>query len=1068
VKFEKLFVNGFGALREAELTDIGPGLNIIEGANEAGKTTMLEFVRALFFGFAPRAKSSDDARRYMPSAGGVHGGWAIVATSRGDRLRIERIGDKSSSGTPHVQMQGDSRAMILEEVLRGADRTLYEQIFAFSLDELAGFSNSGQSVQDRIYAASSGRQGQLLLRALERTSSRAGEIYLKQGKKQPLVIALAEFRKLEAQVKELGAQIENYNDAHARFLEHQRNALSQRQEYARLKTRLKSAELHATVWETWVQLAALRQELQDLPLQMEFEESQFAQMEKLCAALEQCDEKLEALQPRIQRAQKELEECAVDETILRSVAKIKSLKEQLPTYESALRQLPLEQQKLNDLQAQIAERVEQLGPQWSVGKIEQFDLSREPRLQIEEFGVALEKHQKLFDEACRAEVTTTRQVAQSEQSLALLKDEIQKEFPVAPLSSPECVRRTEILRAATEVLRKQEEEKVRIQYLERDISEKRSLLNEEEQATLPPQNLPLWWCAFPLVFAVVGGFLLRHQPLTVLLMASFFVASAVGVVWMSRVMAAKEVLRTAQAARRSEQQEAQLSALQEQIASGEQATQAASAQLQKMGEEFCWDLMSTPGQQRAADSLQQERENRIRFENRQREWESRSRDGEMLKETLKVQSESRASIESTLRDVQERWRVWLQERSLTENVTPLQTRELFDSIQKVREQLRVRHQLEEEKVARDKQCRLFGEAAEALWTNLGRTIPTPHDLPLALRVLHEEMEQQQKRSIERVNVLKNLQQLQDDSDIQTRKRQEVSDQMQQILANAECADLNEFVRKAEIAAKRAALQEQCKAKENILESHSAPGAARLQLEDELKNLDAQQVRGSLEAMQALCAEAEEELSQTERAQGEWNNRIQQLEQSEGQLTALLRQLEIQKTTIADLTEQWAVQRVMNVVLDCARARFERERQPAVIKRAGALMQGVSAGRYRAVLATGGLNTLELDEGEERRKPLSHWSRGTKEQVYLALRLAFIEDYCSRENTVALPVVMDDVLVHADGYQRLAAASAMIAEFAEKHQVLYFTCRPLDAELLGKASPTAKHFRLEQGAFLAAG
>jgi uncharacterized protein YhaN len=149
-------------------------------------------------------------------------------------------------------------------------------------------------------------------------------------------------------------------------------------------------------------------------------------------------------------------------------------------------------------------------------------------------------------------------------------------------------------------------------------------------------------------------------------------------------------------------------------------------------------------------------------------------------------------------------------------------------------------------------------------------------------------------------------------------------------------------------------------------------------------------------------------------------------------------------------------------LDCTRQRFEQERQPAVIKRAGELISGVTAGRYQSVFATKGLNAVELNEGELGRKPLSHWSRGTKEQFYLAMRLAFIEDYCSQEHLEPLPVVMDDVLVHSDGYQRLETASAMIAAFAEKYQVLYFTCRPGDAKVLSQVAPAARRLRLERG------
>lgn len=116
------------------------------------------------------------------------------------------------------------------------------------------------------------------------------------------------------------------------------------------------------------------------------------------------------------------------------------------------------------------------------------------------------------------------------------------------------------------------------------------------------------------------------------------------------------------------------------------------------------------------------------------------------------------------------------------------------------------------------------------------------------------------------------------------------------------------------------------------------------------------------------------------------------------------------------------------------------------------------------MGTDGLSAIRLNEGEGAAKEIELWSRGTREQFYLALRLAFIEDYCRSDNTEPLPVVMDDVLVHADGYSRLRAASELIGEFARNHQVLYFTCRPDDAEILCRAAPVAKHYRLQDGGF----
>jgi len=66
------------------------------------------------------------------------------------------------------------------------------------------------------------------------------------------------------------------------------------------------------------------------------------------------------------------------------------------------------------------------------------------------------------------------------------------------------------------------------------------------------------------------------------------------------------------------------------------------------------------------------------------------------------------------------------------------------------------------------------------------------------------------------------------------------------------------------------------------------------------------------------------------------------------------------------------------------------------------------------------------------------SRGTAEQLYLAIRLGLI----ARLGRVgaALPVLMDDVLVNFDPERRRGAAEA-VWQLAGQRQIVFFTCHP---------------------------
>jgi uncharacterized protein YhaN len=75
------------------------------------------------------------------------------------------------------------------------------------------------------------------------------------------------------------------------------------------------------------------------------------------------------------------------------------------------------------------------------------------------------------------------------------------------------------------------------------------------------------------------------------------------------------------------------------------------------------------------------------------------------------------------------------------------------------------------------------------------------------------------------------------------------------------------------------------------------------------------------------------------------------------------------------------------------------------------------------------------------------SDGTRDQLYLALRLAAIEHHV--ETVAPCPVIFDDILINSDD-SRASAALQVISELAKRTQVLFFTHHRRLAELGMKA------------------
>src|SRR5450432_278936 len=89
MRIDEIAVDGFGLIRDRRI-DPAPGLTLIRGENEAGKSTLLAFIRSILFGFEPKT--------YPALAGGHRGGWLTVTAGDGRRVRIERYGITGGSG----------------------------------------------------------------------------------------------------------------------------------------------------------------------------------------------------------------------------------------------------------------------------------------------------------------------------------------------------------------------------------------------------------------------------------------------------------------------------------------------------------------------------------------------------------------------------------------------------------------------------------------------------------------------------------------------------------------------------------------------------------------------------------------------------------------------------------------------------------------------------------------------------------------------------------------------------------------------------------------------------------
>ena len=147
-------------------------------------------------------------------------------------------------------------------------------------------------------------------------------------------------------------------------------------------------------------------------------------------------------------------------------------------------------------------------------------------------------------------------------------------------------------------------------------------------------------------------------------------------------------------------------------------------------------------------------------------------------------------------------------------------------------------------------------------------------------------------------------------------------------------------------------------------------------------------------------------------------------------------------------QEWSKLKLAELLLEKTRQKFERERQPSVIQHAGGFFSTVTGERYQRLYAPVGEQTITvIDQTEDNKEP-SQLSRGTREQLYLALRFGLIREF--GEQTERLPVVVDEVMVNFDPERAFRAATAFL-ELSQTNQVLVFSCHPAVVETFQRAA-----------------
>ena len=127
MQIREIHIDGFGIFHDRHIRNIPSGASVLYGPNEFGKTTLLNFIRRILFGFRTPASSA----QYPALTGGSYGGKLVCEFSNGQVVTIAR--KEGRFGGPVTLYMGSREVEGQEELnklLGQITQKFYENVYA--------------------------------------------------------------------------------------------------------------------------------------------------------------------------------------------------------------------------------------------------------------------------------------------------------------------------------------------------------------------------------------------------------------------------------------------------------------------------------------------------------------------------------------------------------------------------------------------------------------------------------------------------------------------------------------------------------------------------------------------------------------------------------------------------------------------------------------------------------------------------------------------------------------------------------------------------------------------------
>lgn len=1069
MKIKDIQIDGFGVWSGLSVHSMPEGMTVFYGPNEAGKTTLMQFLRTMFYGFTPDRRS-----RYLPPVYSGKPGGAIRVTGPGGSYEICRratLDQGGSNGSLSVTgndglAQGQHRlAMLLGQV----DETIFTNVFAIGLRELQELSTlDDTAAADELYKLSSG---------LDRVSLVDVTRQLKAGRQSVVgpTPDQGQMQGLMSRKEKLKDEIEGLSAHGRRWSELAALRNSQTSELEDLKERIGQWELESKSYEVaiqvrpaWQKRASVESTIEALGARTDLPDSAAEKLEELNAEREEREEKLDTVKQQRKAIRDQARNLPLRRGILELAAKIEAAAEQTPWINSLQKNIQRLTGQIEQTREQLLEDANRLG----VSEEDQQALLDDKRM-TRMPDLSRQAINQLAEPASEVRMWSTRLKQAKQQSEADKKeaDRLERE-----LNESMSIRGHSDIQNAMQsngdtvgLLRR----RMQIQEtLDKQLARRKELEDQAIDLTCD-EALPVERSFLMGILFVGGAFLLlwglsnflsifntnaEYDSQTGLLYVLCGLFMLFCTLMWSNVLDRTTVTEL-------EDVEDQIDALRKEI--------------------------------RKTESERDEYERKLPAHSGSLETRLREAEGEIanLESLLPIQHNHQAALDrykaarkrasqaaESLRSARNQWQRTLSQLGLTESLSPKSVRimaEGYDSLLQTRKRL---HGLEEELENRQIELGAICQRVESI-SRQAFAAKAASDVVAGGRALEEgdeldEFESQDERklaarrsaAVEAEPVKAGLDTAARALDQLSKLTSLISSQEQYIHQKRGLREQDQHLAKQIAAFQKnvdkidrqhsALLAEHgCESEEHLLEQlglkeEHAKLTKELQEFGEriqaviggsvpyetitrlLDNPGADELEKRYEAIGQRTLQAEQRVEQLQLRQGELGQEMKSLA-ANGRLAEAKLELACIENQLKACASHWQTLALTSNLLERVCEVYETERQPETLREASAFLNQLTEGKYVRIWTPLGKNQLRIDNTTGQALPLEVLSRGTREAVFIALRLSLAAAYARRG--VTIPLVLDDVLVNFDAVRAESAAKVLRDFAALGHQVIMFTC-----------------------------